>query len=69
MIRLSLRVLALMGVLLAIEAQANEKVLKWGADAEGGAPYAFRDPRDPSRIIGFEVDLMNEVAAMLGMKA
>lgn len=50
-------------------ARAELPVLRWGADAEGGAPYAFRDPRNPDRIIGFEVDLMNAVATKLGMRA
>jgi len=31
--------------------------LLWGSDAEGGAPYIFPDPVNPSRLIGFEVDL------------
>ena len=34
-----------------------EAPLKWGADAEGGAPYIFKDPKDPQKNIGFEVDL------------
>ena len=36
--------------------------LVWAADAEGGAPYTFPDPRDLSHIIGFEVDLANALA-------
>ena len=36
--------------------------LKWGGDAEGGAPFIFLDAKNPSRNIGFEVDL----AAALG---
>src|SRR5215510_9829931 len=43
--------------------------LVWAAYAEGGAPYTFPDPRDPSRIIGFEVDLANALAARMGRKA
>ncbi len=31
--------------------------LKWGADAEGGAPYIFLDPDDVAKTKGFEVDL------------
>lgn len=38
--------------------------LRWGIDAEGGAPYALRDPDDPSRLRGFEV----EIAAALGRR-
>src|SRR5262245_65653389 len=43
--------------------------LVWAADAEGGAPYTFPDPRDPSHIIGFEVDLANALAQHMGRKA
>jgi polar amino acid transport system substrate-binding protein len=43
--------------------------LVWAADAEGGAPYTFPDPRNPARIIGFEVDLAGALAARMGRKA
>ena len=43
--------------------------LLWGADAEGGAPYAFPDPKDPSKLDGFEVDLAGSIARELGVKA
>jgi polar amino acid transport system substrate-binding protein len=42
--------------------------LRWGGDAAGGAPYIFSDPKDPSRIIGFEVEIMEAVAARLRVK-
>ena len=41
-------------------------VLRWGADPSGGAPFAFVDPDDPDRVIGFEVDIMDELARRLG---
>jgi polar amino acid transport system substrate-binding protein len=44
----------------------SKKPLRWGADAEGGAPYEFQDPADPSRIIGFEVDIVNALGRILG---
>ena len=44
-------------------------VLKWGADAEGGAPYVFPDRQDPNRLTGFEYDLADALAAKLGVKA
>ncbi|HEX4046882.1 MAG TPA: ABC transporter substrate-binding protein/permease [Elusimicrobiota bacterium] len=44
-------------------------VLRWGGDSAGGAPYVFQDPKDPSKTIGFEVDVANLLAAELGMKA
>ncbi len=45
-------------------------VLRWGADPSGGAPHAFFDPNDPDakRVIGFEMDLMDKLAARLGLR-
>src|SRR5919204_6701979 len=43
--------------------------LVWAADAEGGAPYTFPDPRNPAKLIGFEVDLANALAERMGRKA
>jgi len=43
--------------------------LWWGADAQGGAPFIFQDPRDPNRLIGFEVDLADAIAKQLGVTA
>ena len=43
--------------------------LRWGADAQGGAPYVFQDPEDPNHLIGFEVDLADAIAARLGVRA
>jgi polar amino acid transport system substrate-binding protein len=40
--------------------------LRYGADAEGGAPYIFLDPANPSRTQGFEVDLAAALATELG---
>ncbi|NTU43836.1 MAG: amino acid ABC transporter substrate-binding protein, partial [Nitrospirales bacterium] len=41
--------------------------LLWGADAEGGAPYVFPDPKAPEKIIGFEVDLAEAIAREMGV--
>jgi polar amino acid transport system substrate-binding protein len=43
-------------------------VLRWAADAESNAPYIFQDPKIPSNIIGFEVDIVNAIAELLGVK-
>src|SRR5438552_1221510 len=48
---------------------ASGEELVWAADAEGGAPYSFPDPRNPARIIWFEVDLANTIAARMGKTA
>lgn len=44
-------------------------VLRWGGDLQGGEPYVFRDPSDASRLIGFEVELMEALARALGVRA
>ena len=41
---------------------ATRGELRWGSDAEGGAPFVFADPADPMREIGFEVDLAAAMA-------
>ncbi|MCX7771061.1 MAG: ABC transporter substrate-binding protein, partial [Proteobacteria bacterium] len=40
----------------------------WGTDLEGGAPYAFPDPSNQNRVIGFEIDLAEAIAKELGVK-
>ena len=42
------------------------KVLRWGGDAEGGAPFVEADPADPSRVRGFDVDIAGMLARGLG---
>jgi len=46
----------------------REGVLKWGSDPSGGAPFVFTDPKDPSKTIGFEVEIMDTFAKHLGVK-
>ncbi|MBP9086417.1 MAG: ABC transporter permease subunit, partial [Kofleriaceae bacterium] len=52
--------------LAAIQARGE---ITWGADLQGGEPYLWEDPTDPSKIIGFEVDIMDGIARRLGVKA
>jgi polar amino acid transport system substrate-binding protein len=66
------RILLVSMLFLPLLAQAQTQfpqVLRWGADSEGGAPYIFQDPAEPSKIVGFEVDLVEAIAAELNMKA
>lgn len=44
-------------------------VLKWGADAEGGAPYVFPNPKNLEQLTGFEWDLAAALAKELGVRA
>ncbi len=54
------------------EARLRERlksgVLRWGGDAEGGAPYQLRDPQDLERVIGFEVELADALAEVLSKR-
>jgi polar amino acid transport system substrate-binding protein len=52
-----------------LQAIHQRGTLTWGADAEGGAPYVFVDPQEPTRMTGFEFDLADALAARLGVKA
>ncbi|HEU4995323.1 MAG TPA: ABC transporter substrate-binding protein/permease [Gemmatimonadaceae bacterium] len=47
-------------------AQRSDKVLRWGGDAEGGAPFVEADPANPSRVRGFDVDVAEMIARHLG---
>jgi polar amino acid transport system substrate-binding protein len=63
--RLAVALVALAGV--GAHAQATD-VLRWGGDQEGGAPYVQADPRDPSRMVGFDADLAALIAHDLGRR-
>jgi polar amino acid transport system substrate-binding protein len=52
--------------LVVVNAAAQTPELRWGGDAEGGAPFVEADPSDPSRIVGFEVDIAQMLAEGLG---
>ena len=41
--------------------------LQWGADFVSGAPYVFKDPKNPANLIGFEVEIMQAVANEMGV--
>jgi polar amino acid transport system substrate-binding protein len=42
--------------------------LVWGGDLQGGEPYVFEDPHDPTKIVGFEVDIAAAIARELGLR-
>lgn len=52
----------------AVAGAESTAILRWGADLESGAPFSYKDPVDPSRTIGFETEIVEAVAADLGMK-
>jgi polar amino acid transport system substrate-binding protein len=62
------RPLAIILVFAALAARADDAVFRWGGDAEGGAPFVEADPRDPSKLRGFDVEVANEIAKGLGKR-
>lgn len=64
-------IVSLCCLLSSINIYANEdkKVLRWGSDANSGAPYVFRDANNPNKIIGMDADIIQAIADHLGMKA
>jgi len=46
-----------------------QPVLRWGGDAEGGAPFVEADPSNPSVVRGFDVEVAEQMAKGLGRKA
>src|SRR5882762_815674 len=49
-------------------ARADDKVLRWGGDAEGGAPFVEADPNDPAILRGFDVEVAEQIAKGLGRR-
>src|SRR6186713_616645 len=43
-----------------------QQVLRWGGDAEGGAPFVEADPSDPAKLVGFDVEIAGLIARQLG---
>lgn len=54
-------------LLVSVALAAAPSELRWGADAEGGAPYVFEQP--PGHLRGFEAELAQLLAARLGRTA
>lgn len=54
-------------LLIAAAAHAQtSQPLRWGGDAEGGAPFVEADAADPSIVAGFDVEIAELVAVRLG---
>jgi polar amino acid transport system substrate-binding protein len=53
-------------VLVLTPSVGAQQILRWGGDAEGGAPFVEADPRDPSKLVGFDVEIAELIARKLG---
>jgi len=53
------------GALTRIEKRGE---LRWAGDLQGGEPYVYRDPADPSKLDGFEVEIAQGLAKRLGVR-
>ena len=51
---------------VASTAQQPKPPLRWGGDAEGGAPFVEADPADPTVVRGFDVEIASLIARGLG---
>src|SRR5215831_10936098 len=69
LLRHALLLFALLCSALPATAQSGGRQLRWGGDAEGGAPYLLPNPKNPREIIGFEIDLMDAVGKQLNRKS
>lgn len=61
-------VLFLLSVVACTDApkEVPHPALRWGGDAEGGAPFVEADPNDPSKVRGFDVEIASMIAHGLG---
>jgi polar amino acid transport system substrate-binding protein len=58
----------LVAVMAVAQQVAAQPVLRWGGDAEGGAPYVEADPNDPQKVSGFDVEIAELIAQALGRR-
>ena len=52
-----------------LDAVRARGVLRWCGDLQGGEPYVFQDPRGGGGLVGFEVEIADALARVLGVRA
>ena len=53
----------MLAAVCALHAQGPQpSILRWGGDAEGGAPFVEADPRNPAQVVGFDVEIAGLIA-------
>ncbi|HKE82807.1 MAG TPA: ABC transporter permease subunit [Vicinamibacterales bacterium] len=59
-------VIAFLAMSVAVSSAQDTRQLRWGGDAEGGAPFVGAVENDPTHVVGFEVDVAQLIASGLG---
>ena len=63
-----MHIFLLLAALSGLQRVQSQGELRWAGDLQGGEPYVFRDPRDPTRLAGFELELARALAKELGVR-
>ena len=64
--RLAASALLLLCTATTIARAQNPSILRWGGDAEGGAPFVQADPNNPQEVEGFDVEIAELIARQSG---
>src|SRR5260370_38405396 len=43
-------------------------LFQWGSTSDGGAPYVFQDPTNPNKLVGFEFEIADAIASLMGIR-
>jgi ABC-type amino acid transport substrate-binding protein len=54
--------------LFAAAAAERSIEFRWAGDPEGGAPFVEADPRQPDKLVGFDVEIAELIAQKLGRR-
>ncbi|HEX4386050.1 MAG TPA: ABC transporter substrate-binding protein, partial [Myxococcales bacterium] len=63
-----MNILLLLAAVSGLSRVQSQGELRWAGDLQGGEPYVFRDPRDPSKLVGFELELAQALAKELHVR-
>src|SRR5438045_1884432 len=58
-----------LAIVVGVISANAQKILRWGADPSGGAPYVFNDPNHPDQYIGYEKEMVDALAAAMDRRA
>ena len=65
---IKLRLIVNLFIMTTFTHAVEKKKLRWGADIESGAPYSYKSPEDPDKVVGFEAEIVDLLAKELGME-